>query len=945
MREKIESWDAMKIMKNNSRKRVNTWSRGFRQKSMVTAISLVVSSMAIAEDTSDSDERIEEVQVIGILESATKNLEIKRDSLAVVDAITAEDIGKFPDKNVADSLQRVPGVTIDRSGGEGSTVSIRGTSSEWTLTQLNGNYIATSGSGAPSRNFNYLLLPSSMISKAEVYKSPEARIDEGGVGGTVILHSHKPLDLDAGQGVITTEATYSDTTEEWDPQYNAFYSWKNESETFGILVGYTSQDRGVTGVTNYASGWRLHSDTDENADLSALVDQTTEEVFNNVWAPTQVSIHNSKEDRTRDGYQLAAQWRPTERLEFGFAYFGSKLGYDTNTQSLTFAEWNDHDDAYYGIEVDGDTVVTYGFNDNGDLNENNWGDGDVNGGVDVYRGLMSPQLTGYTRKGESESNTYDFEVIYEGDFYTAAINVGHTEAEGGTSELTYANMDARYGSVDSWLWSIADGKPSYEVSTDLTKDTEAYPYYDWFGSDATENSDEESYYQLDLAFDTNWGIVNKFYVGTKYRDHEARSYRDIYRWDDETDDNGGYRGWLPGDQWFHNPDYHPDTSTLISDKVVDNSAGNTGAIDYLAFDTDALMDYVRGNFNLTVMPVLSGTYTIDEEIFSTYAQADFIWRDFRGNLGVRYVSTKLSTETYDDITGMESDEVIANSRSNTTKEFLPSLNVAWDLTDDLVIRFTASKAMSRVSYAYLGQAETYGPPVHIISPDEWTGRGSGFFANTDLEAMISKQFDLGLEWYYADGSALGVTLFDKDIDNLPIQVTEIVEREHDCCNGPIEVEMKGQIGGGNATSRGVELFAQHAFESGFGLMANYTFTDTGTSTIILANESIEAEIPGTARHQYNLSAFYENENFGVRASYNWVDDRVTSLHRGYAVYDKDYGQLDLNATYTFTDNFNISASIINLTEEVAEGYWKQENRMTYNNYSGRRFYIGANYKF
>ncbi|BBM00371.1 hypothetical protein GL2_04450 [Microbulbifer sp. GL-2] len=136
--------------------------------------------MAIAEDTSDSDERIEEVQVIGILESSTRNLEIKRDSNAIVDAITAEDVGKFPDKNVADSLQRVPGITITRSGGEGNRVSIRGTSDEWTLTQLNGNYIATSDGGAPSRSFNYTLMPSNMISKVEVYKSPEARIDEGG---------------------------------------------------------------------------------------------------------------------------------------------------------------------------------------------------------------------------------------------------------------------------------------------------------------------------------------------------------------------------------------------------------------------------------------------------------------------------------------------------------------------------------------------------------------------------------------------------------------------------------------------------------------------------------------------------------------------------------------------------------------------------------------------
>ena len=135
-----------------------------------------------AEKEKDEDGQI--IQVTGIYASTAKNLSIKRNSRAIVDAITAEDVGKFPDKNVADSLQRVPGVTIGRSGGEGSRVSIRGTSSDWTLTQLNGNYLATSDSGSPTRSFNYGLIPADMNGKAEVYKSPEARIDEGGIGGT-----------------------------------------------------------------------------------------------------------------------------------------------------------------------------------------------------------------------------------------------------------------------------------------------------------------------------------------------------------------------------------------------------------------------------------------------------------------------------------------------------------------------------------------------------------------------------------------------------------------------------------------------------------------------------------------------------------------------------------------------------------------------------------------
>ncbi|MFA0812395.1 TonB-dependent receptor [Microbulbifer epialgicus] len=932
-------------MKKNSRNKMNAWSKEFKRKSIVSAISLVVSSIAIAEDASDSDNRIEEVEVIGILGSTTRNLEIKRDSSAIVDAITAEDVGKFPDKNVADSLQRVPGITIDRSGGEGSTVSIRGTSEEWTLTQLNGNYIATSGQGAPSRNFNYTLLPSNMISKVEVYKSPEARIDEGGIGGTVILHSRKPLEMDAGEGIVSAETTYSDTTEEWEPQFNAFYSWKNESDTFGILAGYTKQDRTVIDISNHARHWRFHSDTVEGAERPAIVDQQTGEVYNNVWAPRAMDIYHSEEDRTRDGYQLTAQWRPTERLELGFNYFGSNLGYNRRNQNLTFAEWNEDHNAYYGIELEGDTVVGYGNIDTEKLNADNWGDDDVNGGEKVRRGLMSPQLTGQDVTGESESHTFDLELIYEGDSYKITANVGRSEAKGGISEQIMANMDARNGSVESWHWSIADGKPSYELSTDLTSDRDAYPYYDWYNSKATQNRDREDYYQFDLDLDMDWGVVTKVYVGAKYRDHEIKSLRDNFLWDDGIDDNGGYRGWLPGTEWFHNPDFHPDTSTLLGDDVVDNSAGDTGAIDYLPFDIDALNEYVSENFDRTVVSVLSGTYTINEEIFSTYAQADFQWENFRGNFGVRYVYTDLATSAYDDIRDQVTDVANENKASNDSENILPSLNVAWDLSDSVVVRFAAAKTMSRVSYADLGQGESYGPPVNINSPDSWSGRGSGSSANTGLEAMLANQYDLGVEWYYLDGSAIGATLFSKDISNLPITTTEVVLREHDCCNGPIEVDMTTKIGGAEATSEGVELFAQHAFESGFGVIANYTYTDTSTSGVFLNGVETEAEIPGTAKHQYNLSAYYENDVYSVRASYNWKDDRAGSYHQGYNLYDKDYGQLDVNASYTVNDNLNITASIINLTEEVAEGYWKQENRMTDYAYSGRRLYIGANYKF
>jgi len=928
------------VNNNNSTNRARYCTR-FKK----TAICIALLSSCNIVQAQQDDTEFEVIEVRGIRSSAAQNLAIKRLSTANVDAITAEDIGKFPDKNVADSLQRVPGVLIDRDGGEGSRVSIRGTSPDWTLTQLNGNYLASSGTGVPSRSFNYALLPSSMISSVEVYKSAEARIDEGGIGGTVILNTRKPLEMEANSGALSVEATYDDVSEDLQPQLNMLYSWKNEDENFGILAGFTRQDRTVTTVSNVASGWRFYSDTEEGADQPAIRDQATGEVYNNVWAPSGMHVTNANQNRTRDGYQVAIQWTPTDNLDLNFNYFGAKLGYDQTGQEVFFAEWNDNHNPYFGVQLDGDTVVAYGNGDNGLLNENNWGDADVNNGVKVRRGLLSPQLTARERFGESESDSFDFDATYYGDSFSLSVQIGHTKAEGGTSKETYANIDARQGSVDSWFFSIENGKPRYEVSTDLATNKEAYQYFDWFGSYSSENEDSEDYIQTDVKFDLDGSFFTRFYVGGKYRDHEIKGIRNDFRWDDGIADNGGYRGYLPGTQWFHNPDFHPDAPTLVSDHVVDNSAGDTGAFNFLALDFNVVDDYLKENFSRTVVPSLSGTYALEEKIWSLYTQADFEWRDFRGNVGVRYVNTELSTLTYDEVIGHDDNDTDPNERSSDGSEVLPSFNLAWDATEDLVVRFAAARTMARVSYSDLSQAESYGPPVNVNSRDSWTGRGNGTSVNTGLEPMLSDQFDLGVEWYYSTGSALGATVFNKDISNLPISSLEIVQREHNCCNGPIEVEMNTKVGGGEAESAGVELFFQHSFDSGFGVLANYTFTDTSTSEVTTEGKKTAAEIPGTAKHQYNLSVYYENDDFSVRASYNWKDDRANRIHKGYNMYTKDYGQLDVNAAYNITENLSLTASVVNLTQELEEGYWKQENRFTYNQYTGRRFYLGANYNF
>lgn len=185
--------------------------------------------------SADSATDLDKVTVTGYRYSIEKSLDQKRNANAVVEVVTAEDVSKFPDKNVADALQRVPGVIVTRDGGEGKNVSVRGLSSELTLTELNGNYIATAESnGDPTRSFNYTLLPANLLSSAELYKTPEARIDEGGVGGTVILRTRRPLDLEPNTGFASVEGTWADTTKKTDGQFSGSYSWHDADGRFGV---------------------------------------------------------------------------------------------------------------------------------------------------------------------------------------------------------------------------------------------------------------------------------------------------------------------------------------------------------------------------------------------------------------------------------------------------------------------------------------------------------------------------------------------------------------------------------------------------------------------------------------------------------------------------------------------------------------------------------------
>ncbi|MBH0088995.1 TonB-dependent receptor [Pseudoalteromonas sp. NSLLW218] len=939
-----------------------------------------------AQENSQHAKDMEVIEVRGIRSSMAENLDVKRMSSSVVDAITAEDIGKFPDKNVADSLQRVPGVVIERDGGEGSSVSIRGLSSELTFTQLNGNFIASSP-GEPSRSFDYALLPSSMIESVEVYKSPEARLDEGGVGGTVLMHSRKPLSMDANSGVFNVESTYADVTKEYEPQFTGLYSWKNDDENFGILVGYTYQERTnrtLSGGTD-ANVWR-YTGTGQPTDINGnavdnnngwdVINDAGGNSYDGVWFPQVVRGSVLNEKREREGIQFSTQWRPTNRLELGFNYFGFTLGQDRTESVIDIPEWSLNSDFLTGVNLDGSGSIVTGMQY------------DVMASG-IESDMQFPWMRGSYVREESTSDTFDFNLTYEGDNFKARFVIGNTKSEGGPEESWEAaykssnageNATTIQNAAQTAGWSLEQNNVSLNIDPNTLTNLQSGI---GGGRDAgSSNSSfvrselEEDYYQADVDFYVDWGFFKTIRTGVKYRNST------LHR---ET-----------GNTFFLDPNFNIAEGEASEQGITrfDSYQWNGGMP--LAQNVFASESNIVGGFDINQMPSIDWNkyrdmvtasyvpytriednfvYDIEEKISAFYIQGDFEFSEVRGNLGVRVVQTKTLTSSTDlytyqlDHTNDETGEPVTGdarfvedyqlvTQQNKDTQILPSFNIAWDATDDLVIRGAIAKVMSRPDYSDLGAQQR----ITFVS-DEWADDRaafneqpgfSGSGGNKNLKPFESVQADLSIEYYYSEGSGVGLALFHKKVDNFVVPLVIDAEQSFAGKNnivdaGTINIAPYSTVGNGtDAVSKGAEIFIQHAFDNGFGFYANYTYNKTNKADVTVNGEEFgQSALIGSAKYQYNTSVYYEGDAFNIRASYNKRGETVLGLNSGLNVYQDPYEQVDVNASVNLYEGLSLTAAVINLTksESVTRLGDDTDARLLNSSYSGRRYYAGFNYSF
>jgi iron complex outermembrane receptor protein len=853
-----------------------------------------------------------EIVVTGIRGSLRQAIDAKRDLSVIADVVTAEDVGKFPDKNVAEALQRVPGIVVNREFGEGERVSLRGTAPNLTKTLLNGHSVATADwfildQVASTRSFNYLTLPAEIIGRLEVYKSPQADVEEGGVGGTINVITRNPLDLDPLTLSASAQAAYSDLSGKVDPQVSGLISWKNEDETFGVLVGAIYQKRRTRRDGLEIFGYRSFP---VGGGQSALV-------------PTLIGSTMFEQDRERYGANIGIQFRPSDELEINITGLYSRFNADNFNQN--YIAWGEQ--ALGGGGTITGAVVEDGVAVAGNI-------ASATGGTTGF-GVVYDAID---RQAVAKTVSADFDLTYRPtDSLSVHFKGGWTKANGDTSNENFIE----FAGPGAFSYDLRSGRPEVSFSNPNPLNP-AGIRPDFARIQSVTNDDEEKYFYLDVEKQVEWGPMTALKFGVKYTDHDRVAERFAT--------NGGVftPGLRCGGVACTSADFA--TGSGMPGDFLDNIASPGTLNDYWRVDPAKL----RAIYAAQTAPgtdrflVPGNTYSINEKAWGGYGLAKFGGEGWRGNVGVRVIETKQTSDGF--IIGGANPEFtnpfggFTPSRAKRSyTDILPSANLSVDLSDQVVLRFAAGKTVTRPDFVDI-------TPGVDLNGTLLTGRGG----DPNLDPYRANQYDLSIEWYPDRETIVALAAFYKDIQSYIVNTTstEILpgvfvpgSQPAGCVaagggnpnlfNCPYQINRRTNGDGGR--NQGFEFQVSRPIWGGFGAVANYTYSD--------AKANNGDPIPGNSKHSFNLTGYFENDLISARLSYNYRSKFFIDIDRAAPLNQASLSSLDASVSVNITENIALTADAINLTNEEIVQYsgTRARPRAIYDN--GRQFYVGARLKF
>jgi iron complex outermembrane recepter protein len=861
---------------------------------LAAAVTLALSATA-APALAASGEQIEEVIVTGIRASLKVSLDTKREASAVVEAVSAEDLGEFPNTNVAEAMTQIPGVAIDRRFGQGERVSIDGTDPSLNLTFLDGHPVAQSiwlFGEQPNRGFDQTQIASEIIGRIEIYKSPEARLPEGSLGGTVLMHTRRPLDLDANTFAASGGLNYNDQADDEQPSVSGLYSWKDTAETWGIAVAAQHYEETVDR---------------QGAEIFGYVPAST---FNNVsgvsptaLVPNFVNAAWFQQDRERDSITANLQVKPSEAVELNLSVLYIKEDFANYNQSMyNFLSLTP--DQVDRLTVGPDGIVTGGHSGAG---SNVFYDNNVRGSEPTTRGA-------------------DLQAAYYGDRWELSGQVGKSKAD---NDLKQWFIEPAF--QGGFSWDIRRGI-TFDDSQ-AARDPENWAAAGFFGNHGIFKTEaEDTYGQADFTMELG-GMFDALRVGARQHKHDEDFTLSVYG--------------------------IPPVGDL-------EQVGTIGLTDIWGFSDDhgrhlyAGRDNVKNwvtsappNFaNQDAASFLNNTFHIEQKNTSAYAQLDF-GKDKRlhGNFGVRYVKAEIESTAYDlgsDVPVLPARPEWLVTQTNDDDYVLPALNLAFDATDQVVLRFAAAKVVAWAPYNQMA-------PNTFLNDTTLTGTGG----NADLGPYESTNYNVSAEWYFASESVLAASVFYKDIENFieteagierqfnglsddanPAQFLALVAQGLCTADGFCNYSILRPRNSGNGEIKGLNLSYQQPFgQTGFGILANYTFADGETAA--------GNDLPFQSENQYNISPYYEKGPLSARVTYGWRSEYLAGGFVAGAppVSVDSYADMGLSLGWKFNDMWQLNFDAQNLLDEEYFQYFGQKSQPANIYKTGRRYQASVQVKF
>lgn len=861
---------------------------------------------------------LDTVQVIGIRGSMEKSLDTKRDANSRVEVVTAEDVGKLPAHNVADTLQRLPGVNISSSsadeGGfdEADRVSLRGTSPSLTQTLINGHSVGSadwfvlSQGGNVGRSVSYTLLPSELVSSVEVHKSSQARLQDGGTTGTVNIITRKPLEF---ANPITAEASVgvvrSDQAKSNDPQLSGLFNYRNDEGTFGVMVQAFKQKRELRREAQElpAGFFQLGRNTDGS--INALGQSNPDLV--DVYAPSLLGSTLFEQTRDRKGGLIELQFKPSDDLSLGLSAFSSKM--QANNYNRNFMLWggafanSQAPDAGYVVR---DGVLT---------------DATYSGDPDTYYAVYDMIY----REATAKSNYVTFDADWNiNDSLSAKFQAGTTKGEGSTPRQFIAEVVSAQGGGASWTTHGKGSPIDWNVGGDISPSGS-----DWggtWGNQEVTAKDKENWGKVDFTqyFDT--GTLSSIDFGARYADHKREALSpegatpgagiwDALQGGATGNYPGGFAsgigGNFPRDIWYFTPGALKE-AILGNSEWLSNNHGPDGRHNYGA------------------------EWKVQEKNFAAYVQANFVGDRWSGNVGLRYVNIDQDIDTYQAVSDPANADVSslfgawkALSYNNKHSRVLPSANLKFDLAEDLVFRFAASQTQTLPDFSALG-ASSWGSDLSR------TGGGG----NPKLDPVVSTNFDANLEWYFMPRGLLSLGVYSMNLKDYVAFGTETQMLFSELTN-QLEAYQVAVPVNSNGKVTGVEFAYEQPIGDNFGINANYTYADGSTSHTW---EDGSNNLLGTSKNTYNVGAYFENDSFGARVGYTYRSAFLIGLKGANPYYQDDFGTLSVALSYKVNDHLSFSLDALNLNDPTYK-YYQSANIPTAFYTNGRQYYFNVRLKY